>query len=263
MINKKLIKETVKRILKEYHHANDDDNLQQKVIDTVNAIRDKKNSVLACGYLSKDWSEKDIFNFVVKKGENCTYDSARDVIFVGDALIEEINSMDGYRRLASLLFHEIGHRINFIKSGHSIKEISKDFEMPWFPSSISQEEDKKLLRYIYRFNTRELKARCFETTMFLKQSDPLPSLKELYADRCTDIDMMREFISMLETAAQEGESGQQAYLIDSIFIKLYENRMADKKDWFYKCKIVLNYFYKQFNWFKKRIDKIYCDFLQK
>lgn len=74
---------------------------------------------------------------------------------------------------------------------------------------------------MYRFNTRELKARCFETKMFLMKNKNV-TLKDVYDNRCSDLTLMGDFIKELETIYNEGEESKDFSLLNSVSSEIWK-----------------------------------------
>ena len=251
-----------KIILTEIHHAFDEglieiaDNIASYFInmadDISNYIQNPNNYV-------EDLSK--VFNcgqtignmlFKLSKGTNCGYDPAHNSIYIGVDNILAKNQ----QALASLIYHELGHKINHVKSDSS-SQLKKDFNTPLF-LSMKDEDYKDISRKIYRFQTRELKARCFEATMWLKQNDKIPTLKEYYDNRCTDITLMKEFIDYLKSCNENIIDSLYKEIIPDGFWKAKRNPNITSD---IKRNKVLTWFTTQYKWFKKRIDKIYYDYV--
>ncbi len=244
-------------ILKEYHHALDNGlkdicwNVAYYFLNHSNEIDINYYHVFECGELGD-------INFMVKKGFNCTYDSRQKRVEIGIDNIKEGN----IQRLSSLLYHEIGHATN-VNKANTMAQIMKDFEQPIF-IGVNDDESKRLGQVIYLFYTREMKARCFEATMWLREAEEMPTLEEYYSDRCTNITKMRKFIKELQDITQEGENGPRSKRIKDLYVQMVysalrsrgiQYRASFKK----KSNLVIKWFEKQFDWFKKRVDKIYYD----
>lgn len=251
-----IIKESeLKRIIiNEIHHAFDNgliticNNIAQYFIDNSDNIYINYYKTFNCGELFGD------VNFVVKNGNNCGYDPAYGNIWIG---IDIIKSNDR-QKLSSMIYHEMGHNVNHTKSDVS-SELRRDFESPMF-LRMKDDKYKDILKKIYRFQTRELKARCFEATMWLKQSNKTPSLQEYYSNRCTDIVLMKDFINELKNLTENNDDYD---IIESLYAKMNKNFIYGKNKPPFKemSKYVLDWFLKQYRWFKKRIDKIYYDYV--
>lgn len=247
--------ELVKIIINEIHHAFNDGllnichNIAEYFISNSDKIRVNYSKIFNCGELFGD------VVFIVKKGDNCGYDPAYGNVWLG---IDTILNSDT-QRLSSLIYHEMGHNVNHTKSDTS-SELRRDFESPMF-LKMKNDKYKDTLKKIYRFQTRELKARCFEATMWLKRSNKKPSLEEYYSDRCTDINMMKSFLNELNSLTEENDNYD---IIDSLYGKINKNFIygRNKPPFQDMKKYVLWWFNKQFIWFKKRIDKIYYDYIQ-
>ena len=251
-----------KIILTEIHHALDEglievaDNIASYFINMADDISkytqnpnnyvEDLSKVFNCGQTIGDM----LFRLV--KGTNCGYDPAHNSIYIG---IDNILTKN-QQALASLIYHELGHKINHVKSDSS-SQLKKDFDTPLF-LSMKDDEYKDISRKIYRFQTRELKARCFESTMWLKHCKEIPSLKEYYDNRCTDITLMKEFIDYLKSCNENIIDSLYKEIIPDGFWKVIHNPNITSD---IKRNKVLTWFITQYKWFKKRIDKIYYDYL--
>lgn len=255
-------------ILKEYHHAYDN-GLATACLEIAKFV---------CYIVSEGWSPLDEKDFpfetdaIGEKIELTIRLAQGDffgyrpyaVLYVGYDVINETLESGSLQRLSSLIYHELGHMTNVVKSD-STREVQKDFDMPLF-LGMKDDEYKELSQMIYRFYTREMKARCFETTMFLKQNVGRNiTLQEIYDDRCSDITMMRRFIAKLSDLANSGEENDTMKIISSFFNRIYgknysleyQHSMPFEK----KGEMLLKFFSKRLIWFKRRIDKIYYDYL--
>jgi hypothetical protein len=186
---------------------------------------------------------------------SCAYDVKTDVILIGKKLLD---GDEGY--LASLIYHELGHFTNVAKAG-TPNVVNKDFETPMF-LNLNDDEYKQIAKDIYLFQSRELKARCFETTMYLKKINKPISIQEFYNLRCTGLAKMKSFINRLKQIVAKGENSNEAYIIKGIYQSMSRMRtkLLGRDGWNFKVKTVLNYFIKQYRWLKVRVDKIYYDY---
>lgn len=172
------------------------------------------------------------------------------------------NGQEGFQRLASLIYHELGHAVNYYNamknSGNYEKEAGMDIKTPIFGNA-----DKKTYEWLrhslYRFQKRELKARCFEATEFLNTAVKPVTLQELYNNRCTDITLMRQFVDYLSNIQN---SSSDSYIIDDLYIEITSKSSFDIKniDWNKKYKRVVSFFKSRLDDFTKRINKIYTDY---
>lgn len=261
----RLTESEVERIvLKEAHHALDSGLISAALnitswllsLNTDSPYLTQQYKVFDCGVVGRT-------NIMIWRGDQCAYDAGAGCIKVGADLVKRGNK----KELASMIFHELGHKVNHVKSD-SASQLKKDFENPLL-LSMKETDYKEICRDIYRFHSRELKARCFEATMWLKKSmeanDKMPTLDEYYSARCTDINMMKNFISQLKQIASEGEDGESAKIIDGLYREMDKDSVFSKnrKPFDQRAQIVLGWFEKQFSWFKKRADKIYADVCQR
>lgn len=255
-------------IIKEYHHAygngleQDAENIAQIAIDM-----DKRN------YGVKKYHIKSLdvlIDIKLVDSKVCGCSNYGDYIQIGKMYADEAIETKNTQRLSSLIYHELGHLVNFIKSNFSHGQTKRDFLNPLF-LHLSDEEYKDIQVILYRFHTRELKARCFETVMFLKKNrDPNISIEDIYKDRCSDIYMMRGFINLLKQGAQEGPDSKYGKILSGLSRYTWEKNARsgkyriwggnEKITWKFKCKNTINYFEQRLRWLKKRIDKIFYDY---
>ena len=186
-----------------------------------------------------------------------------------DTVLDAINT-DNNQVISSAIYHELGHLTNSSKSGFDQSQTSIDFKTPLF-LSLDEDEYKKVTKALYRFHMRELKARCFETKMFLeKNKNEDITIQDIYDNRCSDITLMREFIEMLKKGAEEGPDSKNGGILNSISKDTWEYTWSDRRmfgddkaRWKLKCKNTIAYFQRRLDWFKKRIDKIFYDYKSK
>jgi hypothetical protein len=258
-----LINAIKEAILLEYHHAYIGDNILDMVNQIANYIINNKKDIQ--NRLQREQSFNIRLNNEINIEFNNTiqgtaYNPNTDTIIVSEELLN-----NSFQSLSSLIYHELGHRTNYIKSNKNIGELNRDFNKPSFFNIHDEEQYKDILKIIYSFQTRELKARCFETTMFLNNTNHKIPLEQLYSERCTNIYNMKLFIEYIQNIINEGESSNDAYIIRDIYREMMRNKYAKVriiKSYPYMCKYVLNYFTKQYNMFKKRIDKIHYDYVE-
>lgn len=260
-----VIVESVVSLLNEVHHASDENDLQKQTVETAKYLIQNADKIISA-YENEFIIHipKNLLHVNFSDGTSCGYQPNTNSVSLGIECIKDAAKTNDVRRLASLLYHELGHRTNVVKSNKASSEIEKDFLQPFF-IRMGKDEYRDTLSTIYLFYSRELKARCFEATMFLKQSKTLPSLEEYYSDRCTNITKMRSFIQRLETVAKQGKDGPDSYLITDIAREMNRKKRGNthkpmSPSFNSQARMVLGWFYRQFEWFKKRVDKIYADF---
>lgn len=263
---REVVRETIEKVLLEYHHSNDDGDLQQMCINTAKYLVNNCDEVISKGWCEGVDGEMigvSIISNIRKTIPYAAYDPSTGVIQVGDGTIIKCAENNDVRRLASLIYHEAGHKTNHEKSD-SAREVFKDVQVPMFVK-FDQDVYEAYSKVLYRFNTREMKARCFEATMFLRQSDTLPSLDEYYGDRCTDLTMMKQFIEMLTNMARsENPTSEDKYVVNELYKNIFNKFFKDGNvPHEIKGDKLVNYFTKKYKWFKTRIDKIYYDFKEK
>jgi hypothetical protein len=134
----------------------------------------------------------------------------------------------------------------------------RDFKTPFF-TKMDNNMYEKFSKHLYRFLSRELKARCFETTMFLKNNaNRNITLQDVYDNRCSDISMMRRFVKTLKYISSLGENKDTMNIINQLYrdcIDRFRN-----PSWDNKCRKLIMFFENKLQWLKKRVDKIYYDF---
>lgn len=192
---------------------------------------------------------------------SATVYQAPNKLYIPTSKVEDALRSRDLSELTQLVYHELGHMTNFTKASN-INQTSLDFNPPMFLDA-SDSEYNRLHKVLYRFQTREMKARCFETRMFLRNNQGnLPSIEEVYSNRCSDISMMRDFLDELHEIAEEGEKSPKSYIIKSLSRDTWMKNRLDRKSnrWDIMCKNTLRYFTYRYEWLKKRVDKIYSDF---
>lgn len=261
--NKVIIKEAVRKSLLEFHHGSNND-LYDDCIDIANTVVDgyKKNGKsfkkeILCGSL-----DDTTILIVICGGDNCAYDFSANIIYIGEDILKE----GDFSYLVQLIYHELGHCLNYTFSGG--KDRLRADTRPSLFLHLDKPEYENMLKVLYRFNLREMKARCFEATAYLRRytesnDGKVPSIKEYYNNRCTDIKMMYDFIKEVEEYDVNDKESVGYKNISSIFLSIEvfkHNIKGFNKDQSFKKKFILFYLKKRFKWFKNRVDKIYCDF---
>lgn len=251
-------------LLVETHHASRENDIEGKAVELAKFLIQNVDKAIIAQENNLTFNTPDSLpHILLNDGTRCAYIPNTNTVSIGIERITNAAQNNDIRRLASLIFHEMGHQVNVVKSNKAASEIVSDFEKPFF-FKMPDNEYKDTLSTIYIFYTRELKARCFEATMFLKQSDVLPSLEEYYSDRCTDITRMKNFIERLENAANQGKDGPDAHLIKDIATEMNRKKVGnthvpESPSFNSQSRMVIGWFKRQFDWFKRRIDKIYAD----
>lgn len=258
----------MKQILREYHHGYN--NLLIKDAEDI------------CDYIinqiiKNDWKPKGGWKFFPIKTFKCEGESFDVNIFLVDSLVscfevpdklrisyplalEAIENNDS-QKLVSAIYHELGHMANYMWSDKTT-QLMRDFHTPLF-LKLDNDMYNNMSRILYRFLMRELRARCFETTMYLRKSKRNVTLKEIYDSRCSDITMMEKFITFLR---QINEHSEEKYtdIIEQLYKEFFEKPFSFKtrKQLSFKEKQtkVCNVFIKRLLWFKKRINKIFYDY---
>lgn len=193
-------------------------------------------------------------------------------LIVGYCEIENgIKDENGYIDLLSTIHHELGHNVNNVKSNNANSVSDKSFNTPLF-LRLCDDEYKKISSLMYCFHRREMWARCFQTTMFLKkQKDKNLTIQDVYNNHCSRVSDMKQLLDLLNKIKNEGENGYYSFIMKNIFNTTYRKQLySDKKLWFVNnldiswekmCNGTIKYFYSRYIWFKKRIDKIYYDYI--
>ena len=201
-----------------------------------------------------------IIHLCVWQGDGSAFKAGYKLL-IGKKTIEkalETNNMDN---LIQEIYHELGHLTNTFKSKDFYGQGKRDFKSPMF-LSMGDEDYKEMHKILYRFLTRELKARCFETTMFIKlNKDKGITIQDVYDNRCSDITMMRNFIKRLENISENGEENDKFNVIRSLYSDCIIDNGYGKSNvtWETKCQKLIFFFTNKLNWLKKRVDKIYYD----
>lgn len=275
-LNKIIIEEIEKVIyikknkLNEYHHSFDNGlyqdaiNIGEKILD----LRSKNwNSMNSFTYklssLTLDKNEP--FNISVSLVDgNVSQFHAWRQIKISKTLVDDIlNQGKSKDKLFAAIFHELGHLITLNKA-NSLSVLSPDFKNPLM-LKMSDENYKNLTKILYRFRKNEMDARCFETSMFLKQNiDNNISLKELYDNRCSDITMMQNFVNYLFKLSNNIVNNDDKYTIDGLYKTIFKKPFFQKNNLSHEIMAKKLYFFfnKKLINFKKKIDKIYYDYKQ-
>lgn len=207
--------------------------------------------------------KRPILIFLSDKLECGMFNASNYAIYIPTSYMKDALMSNDSSRLSQVIFHELGHIVNYTKTDN-MSALRRDFKIPLFLGK-SEDEYKRLSHVLYRFQGNEMRARCFETRMFLKNHiGSLPSLEEVYNNRCSDISLMRNFLSELRQIANEGENSERADIMKSLSRdtwckqRWFGGRYSNK--WNIVCKNTIRYFEHRFNWLKRRVDKIYADF---
>lgn len=259
-MNKKIIKEIVDNylnlnLLSEYHHSydaiyNDALNIGNLIIKYRKNGWDGNEPIK---YVSNSFGNETRITIYLIDGEVNQY-HIWNTLKISKSVVDRAIESNDKSKLLSAIYHELGHMTNVIKS-NNISQIRTDFNVPYF-FKLSQDEYIKMSKILYRFRQSEMKARCFETTMLLRQR-PDMTLQEIYDNRCSDITMMQDFINYLKS---NENSEKYNYIITELYKTLFNKIFTVNQVNIDKMKIrVIKYFTKKLLWFKKRIQKIYYD----
>ena len=270
------INENQYNMILEYHHAYG------------NGLEDdaEKIAYIAVDMVKRGYSIKTYYinsldkKITVKLGDtDCFCDNYGEFIVVGRKFAEEAISSNDIQRLSSLIYHELGHLTNVVKSNDGKRffnssQTRRDFINPLF-LFLDNNDERDITHILYRFHYRELRARCFETTMFLKKNkNKNITIQDIYNDRCSDITLMRGFIKLLEQGEIEGPESKYGKILNDIskatwrhngrfgWLKSIGKHGKYKVSWKYNARKTINYFNERYLWLKKRVDKIFCDYKQ-
>lgn len=261
-----IIRETIDRfLLREYHHVTDDG-----LIQDVYAIYDGFVNMHKYGDTKRDMFRipslgRKVSLELLQGIKGAALVDYSQIILNLDEFEESLNDERARNHVLSLIYHELGHLVQYIKSD------SKDVLRPTFKKplflSMSTEDYKAICRKLYCFQDRELKARLYGTYMWLKNNpDRNISIKRLYdCDECR-LSMMSQFMEEIKQIASEGENGSRSFVIKNLYADTYRRNRMDMRSYnapFAKQAERVVYFYqKRYDWFKKRVDKIYNDWKQ-
>lgn len=258
----KIITETIdKFLLREYHHTTDNG-----LVDDCNLIYDGFKSMVEKGCDNGLWvnvpSIESRFQLsLTDKFKGAAIDSLKKIIYLNKTdFIKSLEDNNEKKEVLSNIYHELGHWVQIQKSDR-LSIVSPSFQKPLF-LPLKQDEYEKLLRKLYCFHNRELKARFYGTYMWLKQHNGENiSIQDVYDSYACRLTPMREILSMLDEVAKEGEQGPRAFIIKNLYKETYcKNRVCRTDATFEKkAQRVIYYFTKRYNYFKKRIDKIFYD----
>ncbi len=265
-----------RRLLGERHHSYDN-GLQDAAVEIVRRLCDKYDRLV--DELSRHrtveafWQPLETFNgggyayhlkVAVVPGNSTALDRQHRLLVGIDEVRNAVESGDT-NRLSQLVYHEMGHLTNIKKSRDlygSTNNTKRDFNTPLF-LGMDNEKYNEINKSLYHFVLRELRARCFETTMFIKLNKGV-SLQDVYDNRCSDITFMRSFIDRLKGLAQGGEENDEYGVIDRLYRECVYNKGGGKRgaSWENKCRKTITFFENRLNWLKNRVDKIYYDLTQ-
>lgn len=271
----KIITETINRfLLREYHHTTDNG-----LIDDCNLIYDRIKYLVEhyIDEYSDDFFRKGIVElpslgerFIVCLTDNlkgAALDGIRKYIYINKTEAAQSLKNDKVRKeVFSNIYHELGHWIQIQKSDR-LAVTQTSFSRPYF-KKLNAEKYQNITRKLYCFHDRELKARFYGTYMWLKQHNGENiSIQDVYDSYACRLTLMRETLSMLNDIAQQGEQDSRAYIIKDLYKVTYcKNRTtnrAENASFEKQAQRVIYYFTKRYNFFKKGIDKIYCDWKMK
>lgn len=264
---KNIIKEAINTYLFEYHHSGNNDlyndtiNIGKKIVEYFKKGWDGKTPYIYKSLSFDETNYKTIYVYLTDS--DVSQYEVWSTIKISKSLVEDAINSNSYQRLLSAIYHELGHMVNLVKS-NSLYQAKKDINSPLL-LKMNNDKYKEISKILYRFNLRELKARCFETEMFLKQSgNKNITIKEVYDNRCSDITLMRNFLTYLYNCSKDNLSENDKYIIDELYQSIFNKTIINKSglndnD---KAKKLYNFFGLRLKWFKVRIDKIYNDYIK-
>lgn len=266
----KIITETIDRfLLQEYHHTTDNG-----LVDDCNLIYDRVKYLVKYNideYSDDYWRMRvdlpsigQTFHIrLTDRFKGAALDGIRKDIYINKAeAVQSLKNDSICKELLSNIYHELGHWIQIQKSDR-LAVTNPSFRRPLY-LSLNDTDYHEILRKLYCFHDRELKARFYGTYMWLKQHDGENiSIQEVYDSYACRLTPMRELLLMLNDVAKEGEQGPRAFTIKNLYTVTYcKNRTgkrADNATFEKQAQRVIYYFTKRYNYFKKGIDKIYYD----
>ena len=262
---KHIIKEAIRAYMLEYHHSgnenlyNDAINIGNKIIEYYKTGWDgsvpiKYNS-LSFG------DEGGITIYVYLTDSDVSQFEVWSIIKISKGLVIDAIDNGNSQRLLSAIYHELGHMVN-VRRSKSLFQARKDINMPLM-FKLSDDEYASLGKVLYRFNLREMRARCYETEMFLRQGDKDSiTIEDIYNNRCSDITLMRNFVNYLLSKCNGNLSEKDGYIIKKLYNSVFHKRIFNKSglNLNEKAKKLYKFFNARLIWFKARIDKIYSDY---
>lgn len=246
-------------LLYEYHHAYDNGlyqdaiNIGNEIIkNRINGWNDENTPIK---YETNSFGEEIIINIYLTDSNVNQY-HAYSAIKISKQTVDDAIETNDNSRLLSAIYHELGHMTNVKKSNDNLSQIRTDLYEPLF-IKLPQEEYRNMTKILYRFRKSEMKARCFETTMLLRQNPNL-SLQDVYDNRCSNITLMRNFIQYLTSNGNNDE--KYTYIITELYKSIAKKVFFKEKPTIESMKKkVVTYFNNKLQWLKNRIDKIYYD----
>lgn len=267
-IIKSMISESINELITEYHHAYDNGLYQEAIKicdDIVTNYQKGWNGRRPISYTLDSMRVQDEAPFklyVSLTDSEVSQFEAWSIIKISKKKVEEAIRTNDRQALLSIIYHELGHMVNLRKS-NSLSQIRHDMRVPLF-LKLDTDEYNRYSKILYRFNKNEMKARCFETTMFLKQNkDRNITINDVYDNRCSDITMMRNFLNYLYDCSQNNNiNNHDAYIIKELYYSIFDKKSFNKTQ--FTVQQQAGKLYKilsgKFIWFKKRIDKIFTDY---
>lgn len=279
-----------RKLLNEFHHSYDN-GLQDAAIEIANKAcelysNDYSGFRKLCSYYGVDGELSEIpFRYDVSNivGEelvltifcwslphNLAFVPEWRKLYIGRGEIHDAIESGDMTKLVQQIYHELGHMINFVSAERNKpsyipnSQSRRDFSTPLF-LRMDDEMYRKMSRLVYKFLSGELKARCFETTMFLKMNRGRNiTLQDVYNDRCSGITDMRKFMNILEKVYEGGEENDKYNIINSFYDECIRKKGNGKMNasWDNKWRKLNMFFSGKLDWLKSRVDKIYYDFIQ-
>ena len=258
-----IINKVVKNYLFEYHHVydnglyNDALNISNEVI---NNFKKGWTGKYPIKYRSSSFSNNEYIIYVYLIDSDVSRFEAWSTIRISKSLVEDAINTSNSQKLLSIIYHELGHMVNLTKS-NSLGQIRKDIYVPLM-LGIKDTDYMRISKILYRFNINEMKARCFETAMYIRQNiDKNISIKDVYDNRCSDITLMRDFVNYLHNCSIKELNDNDKIIINSLYDSLYNKNIIKKSllSINKKANKLYNFFNIRLTFFKRKIDKIYND----
>ena len=209
-------------------------------------------------------------------GDKLAYVPRYNSLYIGVDVIKNAIETNDNTKLIQQVYHELGHLTNniFADETDSDKPLylrrnsqsQRDFSTPIFAKVQNQTTYENLRKTLYLFLSNEMKARCFETAMYIKEMNKQGkriSLEDVYNDRCSGIAKMKNFIKVLKILEEKGENKDTYNIINELYYDCVVRKNWGKRNasWVNKCRKLILFFGDKLNWFKKRVDKIFYDYV--
>lgn len=256
-----------KHILKEYHHGyndalmNDAKNICKMAVRYY--LQGSKGFDYQLAAFPAQEGEHRLKVRISQRAVSC-YIPTEHAIEIPIEKMQNAIKANNFQSLLSIIYHELGHLANYLLSGRNMHQMQKNIKSITL-ASCSEDFYRNINRILYRFQSREMKARCFETAMYLEQSNnPNITIQEIYDNRCSDLTLMRKFLLYIKSAKSSSPLEQVAVikeLFRDMCIREYSLREYKTYSIEKKAQALYKIFARKFLWLKKRIDKIYYDYI--